>query len=105
MTLVLSLKLSTSVYLINLFLEFLIYLCLLVFRARPKLPPSRSQVQLLTQSEEDPKFFQNCKTLLKNKDYLLILFSFGITSGLWNSFGIVVNTLYITYFPVSIQVK
>lgn len=72
---------------------------ILFFRARPKLPPSRSQVQLLTQSEEDPKFFQNCKTLLKNKDYLLILFSFGITSGLWNSFGIVVNTLYITYFP------
>ncbi|CAG9861908.1 unnamed protein product [Phyllotreta striolata] len=73
---------------------------LLFFKARPKLPPSRSQMHLLTQSDgPQESFFSMCKVLMKNKDYLIILFAFGLTNGIWNSFGIVVNTLYTHYFP------
>ncbi|XP_072386711.1 uncharacterized MFS-type transporter C09D4.1-like isoform X2 [Diabrotica undecimpunctata] len=71
----------------------------LVFRARPKLPPSQSQLQLLTLDEEKSSFWKDCKLLMKDTNYILVLMSFGIINGLWNAFGIVINTFYITYFP------
>ncbi|KAJ8969880.1 hypothetical protein NQ317_011172 [Molorchus minor] len=71
----------------------------LVFRSRPKLPPSQSQLHLLDTNQEPPSFLENFKTLIKNRDFLLLLLSFGLFNGLWNSFGILINTLYINYFP------
>lgn len=75
-------------------------MCHVVFRARPKLPPSQSQLMLLSQ-EEDLHFLSECKKSLKIKDFLIILLVFGVFIGIWNSFAILVNTLYINYFPVS----
>uniref|UniRef100_A0A6P7FTG4 Feline leukemia virus subgroup C receptor-related protein 1-like n=1 Tax=Diabrotica virgifera virgifera TaxID=50390 RepID=A0A6P7FTG4_DIAVI len=82
----------------------ILILIILFFRARPKLPPSQSQLQLLTLDEEKTNFWKDCKLLMKDKNYILLLMSFGIINGLWNAFGIVINTFYIKYFPVSIVV-
>lgn len=72
----------------------------LFFRSRPKLPPSISQLQLLTQVEEDKlKFWKDCKLLMKNRDYLIILAVFGVVNGVWNAFAIVINSFYTHYFP------
>ncbi|XP_056641818.1 uncharacterized MFS-type transporter C09D4.1-like [Diorhabda sublineata] len=72
----------------------------LFFRSKPKLPPSISQLQLLTQLEENKsRFWKDCKLLMKNRDYIIILVVFGIVNGLWNAFAIVINTFYIHYFP------
>ncbi|KAJ8959987.1 hypothetical protein NQ318_009422 [Aromia moschata] len=68
------------------------------FRGRPKLPPSQSQLQLIEDNDQ-PKFLDNARKLIRNKDFLVILLSFGLFTGLWNSFGIMINTLYIHYFP------
>ncbi|XP_074028613.1 choline/ethanolamine transporter flvcr2a isoform X3 [Leptinotarsa decemlineata] len=84
----------------NAILAAIVFVVVLIFfRAKPTLPPSPSQLQLLTQSEDKPSFFQNCKSLFRNKDYLLVLVIFGVVNGLWNSFGILVNSLYTNYFP------
>ncbi|KAG5892528.1 hypothetical protein JTB14_011117 [Gonioctena quinquepunctata] len=76
-------------------------LVLLFFRARPRLPASPSQKQLMETTEKSPSFLQNFKTLIKNKDYLCVLLIFGVVNGIWNSFGILVNTIYLEYFPGS----
>ncbi|XP_072386708.1 uncharacterized MFS-type transporter C09D4.1-like isoform X1 [Diabrotica undecimpunctata] len=77
----------------------ILILVIVFFRARPKLPPSQSQLQLLTLDEEKSSFWKDCKLLMKDTNYILVLMSFGIINGLWNAFGIVINTFYITYFP------
>ncbi|VEN46998.1 unnamed protein product [Callosobruchus maculatus] len=69
------------------------------FRARPSLPPSQSQALLMDSIESQEPFFKNCKDLMKNQDFILILISLGIFNGIWNSFGILVNTIYLKYFP------
>ncbi|CAG9821941.1 unnamed protein product [Phaedon cochleariae] len=84
----------------NVILACVVFIVVVVFfKAKPQLPPSQSQLQLLTCSEDQSSFFSNCKTLFKNRDFLLVLQIFGIFNGLWNSFGILVNNIYINYFP------
>lgn len=38
---------------------------------------------------------------MTNRDFLVILFSLGNMNGIWNSLGILVNSIYLEYFPVS----
>ncbi|CAH1969279.1 unnamed protein product [Acanthoscelides obtectus] len=69
------------------------------FRARPQLPPSQSQLLLMEGTDNQEPFFKHCKELMKNRDFILILLSLGIFNGIWNSFGILINTIYLKYFP------
>ncbi|KAJ8914565.1 hypothetical protein NQ315_010029 [Exocentrus adspersus] len=69
------------------------------FKAKPELPPSLSQRRLLENGAKPPPFLENCRRLLKNKNFLLLLLSFGLFNSMWNSFGILINTIYTHYFP------
>ncbi|CAG9816182.1 unnamed protein product [Phaedon cochleariae] len=73
-------------------------LILLFFRAKPDYPPSKSQRQLL--SEDQPSGISIVGSeLYKNKDFLCLLFTFGLSYGIYNGLGVVFNTIYIEYFP------
>lgn len=74
----------------------------LVFRSKPEVPPSLSQLNL-TQEFNFKELWVSLKKLLRNKDFLIIIICFGMSNGLWNAFGIVLNSLYTEYFPVSIN--
>nr|CAH7732843.1 unnamed protein product [Callosobruchus chinensis] len=84
----------------NLIVSVIILVLIVVwFRPRPNLPPSQSQVLLMEGIENQEPFLKNCRDLMKNQDFILILISLGIFNGIWNSFGILVNTMYLKYFP------
>ncbi|RZC41191.1 feline leukemia virus subgroup C receptor-related protein 2-like [Asbolus verrucosus] len=70
-----------------------------VFRAKPKLPPSQSQVNIL--DTEKLSIWEIVKAMAKNKDYLLLLAAFGSSNGLYSCFGIMINGVYLKYFPGS----
>ncbi|XP_068898515.1 uncharacterized MFS-type transporter C09D4.1-like [Tenebrio molitor] len=72
-------------------------LVLFFFRAKPPTPPSQSQINIV--ETDKPSIFQILKTMVKNKDYLLILLAFGSCNGMYSSFGIMINGIYLNYFP------
>ncbi|CAH0555889.1 unnamed protein product [Brassicogethes aeneus] len=76
----------------------ILLIVLIFFRAKPKLPPSQSQLNLL-QSEDITTYWASLKKLFKNKDFLIVLLCFGMSNGLFNSFGIVLNSFYEEFFP------
>jgi FLVCR family feline leukemia virus subgroup C receptor-related protein len=72
----------------------------LVFRAKPPSPPSQSQINIV--ETDKPSTLEILKTMVKNKNYLLILLAFGSSNGMYSSFGIMINGVYLNYFPVAI---
>ncbi|XP_064211260.1 uncharacterized MFS-type transporter C09D4.1-like isoform X2 [Tribolium castaneum] len=72
---------------------------LLFFRAKPPLPPSQSQVAII--DAEKPSIMSIIKQMIKNRDYLLLVVVIGSSNGLYSSFGIFFNGLYLNYFPGS----
>jgi FLVCR family feline leukemia virus subgroup C receptor-related protein len=73
---------------------------LLFFRAKPPSPPSQSQINIV--ETDKPSTLEILKTMVKNKNYLLILLAFGSSNGMYSSFGIMINGVYLNYFPVVI---
>ncbi|XP_044272010.1 feline leukemia virus subgroup C receptor-related protein 2-like isoform X2 [Tribolium madens] len=72
---------------------------LLFFRARPPQPPSQSQVTII--DAEKPSTMSIIKQMIRNRDYVLLLIAIGSSNGLYSSFGILFNGLYLNYFPDS----
>nr|XP_015838803.1 PREDICTED: uncharacterized MFS-type transporter C09D4.1-like [Tribolium castaneum] len=72
---------------------------LLFFRAKPPVPPSQSQVAII--DAEKPSIMSIIKQMIKNRDYLLLVVVIGSSNGLYSSFGIFFNGLYLNYFPTS----
>ncbi|XP_044266907.1 feline leukemia virus subgroup C receptor-related protein 2-like isoform X2 [Tribolium madens] len=70
---------------------------LLFFRARPPLPPSQSQAAII--DAEKPSTLTIIKQMVKNRDYLFLIIVIGSSNGLYSSFGILFNGLYLNYFP------
>jgi len=75
-----------------------------VFRSRPKLPPSQSQLSLISGTvQSDASFFDSMKKIAKNRNYWFVVLSLGLANGVWNSFGVLFNPIYLNYFPVSLR--
>ncbi|XP_015838801.2 heme transporter FLVCR2 isoform X1 [Tribolium castaneum] len=72
---------------------------LLFFRAKPPLPPSQSQVAII--DAEKPSIISIIKQMINNRDYLLLVVVIGSSNGLYSSFGILFNSVYLHYFPGS----
>ncbi|XP_066149845.1 heme transporter FLVCR1-like isoform X2 [Euwallacea fornicatus] len=72
----------------------------LVFKPKPNLPPSQSQLNLIVNADENrPSFLANIREVIKNRNFWFVVMSMGLANGLWNSFGVVFNTIYLNYFP------
>ncbi|CAH1170462.1 unnamed protein product [Phaedon cochleariae] len=70
---------------------------ILFFKAKPDYPPSKSQLKLI--SEYQPSLSNASRKLCRNNDFLFLLFAVGMSYGIYNSLGVVFNTIYIEYFP------
>ncbi|KAK9692493.1 Major Facilitator Superfamily [Popillia japonica] len=73
------------------------FLVVVFFEARPPTPPSYSQIMVGQQRQT--AYFSSLKQLVKNKDYVLLLIAIGLSNGIWNAFGIELNSIYLNYFP------
>ncbi|XP_044761483.1 uncharacterized MFS-type transporter C09D4.1-like isoform X2 [Coccinella septempunctata] len=68
--------------------------------SKPPSPPSASQALLSsTENNENISFWTSLKSFARNRDFMLVLLSFGINYGLWNSFGVLFNQIYTNFFP------
>lgn len=64
------------------------------------LPPSQSQVNIL-EEDQTVSFKESIKAMAKNKSYLWLIVAIGGSNGMYTCFGILINGVYLHYFPVS----
>ncbi|XP_066149846.1 heme transporter FLVCR1-like isoform X3 [Euwallacea fornicatus] len=90
-----------KMFVIQCILSGCVFLAILVFfKPKPNLPPSQSQLNLIVNADENrPSFLANIREVIKNRNFWFVVMSMGLANGLWNSFGVVFNTIYLNYFP------
>ncbi|KAL3269456.1 hypothetical protein HHI36_008526 [Cryptolaemus montrouzieri] len=90
-----------KLFLLDNLLSIPIFIIVLVFfRSKPESPPSHSQTQFYSgKNYEKIQYLDAFRGFLKNSDYLLIVICFGVPFGIYNSIGIIVNEMYLHYFP------
>lgn len=78
----------------------LLILTWMLFEAKPPLPPSLAQFSANENEEEKNfNFIGKIGKLLKNKDYMLLLLSYGLNLGVFYSYSSLLNQMYLLHFP------
>jgi FLVCR family feline leukemia virus subgroup C receptor-related protein len=70
-----------------------------VFKAEPPMPPSLAQAE--QRANDDTNFVSSVKRLITNKDYILLLMSYGLNVGVFYAISTLLNQVLLVYFPVS----
>ncbi|XP_068505248.1 heme transporter FLVCR1 isoform X1 [Syngnathus scovelli] len=68
-------------------------LCAAVMKDRPPLPPSQAQAVLPVGPPEDYSYRRSIVNLMKNKAFILLLISYGITTGCYYSVSTILNQM------------
>nr|XP_057901949.1 feline leukemia virus subgroup C receptor-related protein 1 [Doryrhamphus excisus] len=71
----------------------LFLLTLIVMKDRPPLPPSQAQAVLPVAPPEDYSYRRSIVSLMKNKAFILLLISYGITTGSFYSVSTILNQM------------
>jgi len=61
--------------------------CLILFREKPETPPSS------TEASETSKVWQNIKKVLKDRNAILLIASFGLILGVMNTYGTIIGII------------
>jgi FLVCR family feline leukemia virus subgroup C receptor-related protein len=78
-----------------------------VFQKEPPLPPSRAQASLrqelpITEKNADRQtYLQTLKSLLTNRNFVLLLLSYGINVGVFYVVSTLLNQIVLLHFAVS----
>ncbi|XP_028034143.1 feline leukemia virus subgroup C receptor-related protein 2 isoform X1 [Bombyx mandarina] len=83
-------------YLVAGFTSVLFVFILLFFKAAPPTPPSAAAD---LGSTIDSNFLQSIKTLLMNRNYVLLLISYGLNVGTFYAISTLLNRVILTYYP------
>ncbi|XP_022917980.2 choline/ethanolamine transporter flvcr2a-like [Onthophagus taurus] len=73
-------------------------LTIMFFRAKPYTPPNQIQFMASTNPIK-LDYFKSLKNIFTNRDFLFLIIAIGLSNGIWNTFGIEFNTIYLNYFP------
>ncbi|XP_063227860.1 uncharacterized MFS-type transporter C09D4.1-like isoform X2 [Bacillus rossius redtenbacheri] len=82
--------------------SILLLLILLVFQAAPPIPPSPAEASVKSQ-EKKPAFSKTLGSLLTNKDFMLLLLSYGANMGAFNATSTLLNQILLTYFEGDVR--
>ncbi|XP_058021350.1 heme transporter FLVCR1 isoform X2 [Ahaetulla prasina] len=77
---------------------FLFLLTAVVFKEKPKYPPSQSQAVLLDPSPKDYSYKQSILNLFRNVPFILLLISYGIMTGAFYSVSTLLNQMILTHY-------
>ncbi|XP_015671434.1 feline leukemia virus subgroup C receptor-related protein 1 [Protobothrops mucrosquamatus] len=77
---------------------FLFLLTALVFKEKPKYPPSQSQAVLLDPSPKDHSYKQSILNLFRNVPFMLLLISYGIMTGAFYSISTLLNQMILAHY-------
>lgn len=70
----------------------------LVFKAAPETPPSAAQEATQSPLEQTP-FTHSVKRLLLNRNYVLLLISYGMNVGVFYAISTLLNPVVLGHFP------
>nr|XP_012135309.1 PREDICTED: titin [Megachile rotundata] len=91
--------LSRLFWTVAIIITVMFLLVVILFEENPKLPPSKTRaMQQLNQMEMDEGFIEPVKRLCKNKSYLLLCNSYGLSIGVLNVVGTLLNQMYLARF-------
>nr|XP_056708426.1 feline leukemia virus subgroup C receptor-related protein 1 [Euleptes europaea] len=76
----------------------LFLLTAIVFKEKPKYPPSQSQAALCEASPEDYSYKQSIINLFRNIPFVLLLISYGIMTGAFYSVSTLLNQMILYYY-------
>ncbi|XP_032071956.1 feline leukemia virus subgroup C receptor-related protein 1 [Thamnophis elegans] len=77
---------------------FLFLLTAVVFKEKPKYPPSQSQAVLLDPSSKDHSYKQSILNLFRNFPFILLLISYGIMTGAFYSVSTLLNQMILAHY-------
>ncbi|XP_069494147.1 choline/ethanolamine transporter FLVCR2 isoform X2 [Ambystoma mexicanum] len=77
----------------------LFVLVVIVFREKPLLPPSRAQAVVRARPPADYSYKQSILKLLRNRNFILLVISYGLNTGAFYSLSTLLNRMVIIHYP------
>lgn len=74
-----------------------------VFKAAPPTPPSRAQEAAQINAEDD-NYGKSIVRLVKNKNYIILLITYGINVGVFYAISTLLNQVVLGHFPVRFSI-
>uniref|UniRef100_A0A2M4BLW0 Choline/ethanolamine transporter FLVCR1 n=1 Tax=Anopheles marajoara TaxID=58244 RepID=A0A2M4BLW0_9DIPT len=87
-------------YIVAGFTTFLVVLVLFFFKAAPPTPPSAAQEATKTPNPlQSSPFLHSIKRLMLNRNYVLLLISYGMNVGVFYAISTLLNQIVLTHYP------
>ncbi|KFB48526.1 AGAP005839-PA-like protein [Anopheles sinensis] len=87
-------------YIVAGFTTVLVVLVLFFFKAAPPTPPSAAQEATKTPNPlQSSPFLHSIKRLMLNRNYVLLLFSYGMNVGVFYAISTLLNQIVLTHYP------
>nr|CAH0105864.1 unnamed protein product [Daphnia galeata] len=67
------------------------------FQAKPSLPPNAARIA--PQSSQPVTYYQSVKTIVTNRNYILLLITYGINAGVFYAMSTLLNQTVLRHFP------
>ncbi|XP_030649992.1 choline/ethanolamine transporter flvcr2a [Chanos chanos] len=74
-------------------------LIVFIFQEKPELPPSQAQAAAQALSLEDYSYLDSIKSILRNKNFILLMISYGLNVGCFYAVSTLLNRMIIDYYP------
>lgn len=69
------------------------------FQAKPPLPPNPARSSS-SQSSESVTYYQSVKQIVTNRNYILLLITYGVNAGVFYAMSTLLNQTVLKHFPV-----
>uniref|UniRef100_A0A7G3ART3 Choline/ethanolamine transporter FLVCR1 n=2 Tax=Lutzomyia longipalpis TaxID=7200 RepID=A0A7G3ART3_LUTLO len=87
-------------YLVAGFTSLLVILVLVFIRAKPPTPPSAAQEASMSRNPmQSSPFLHSIKRLMTNKNYILLLISYGVNVGVFYAISTLLNQIVLLHYP------
>uniref|UniRef100_A0A6B2EFF3 Choline/ethanolamine transporter FLVCR1 n=1 Tax=Phlebotomus kandelakii TaxID=1109342 RepID=A0A6B2EFF3_9DIPT len=87
-------------YLVAGYTSLLVVLVLIFIRAKPPTPPSAAQEATMTGNPmQSSPFLHSIKRLMTNKNYILLLVSYGVNVGVFYAISTLLNQIVLLHYP------
>ncbi|CAO2586971.1 Feline leukemia virus subgroup C receptor-related protein 2 [Lemmus lemmus] len=95
----LAYHISIMFYIIGGVATFLFILVIIVFKEKPKYPPSRAQSLSYALASTDASYLSSIIRLFKNLNFVLLVITYGLNAGAFYALSTLLNRMVILHFP------
>ncbi|XP_040598669.1 feline leukemia virus subgroup C receptor-related protein 2 isoform X2 [Mesocricetus auratus] len=95
----LAYHISIMFYIIGSVATLLFILVIIVFKEKPKYPPSRAQSLSYALASTDASYLSSIVRLFKNLNFVLLVITYGLNAGSFYALSTLLNRMVILHFP------